>query len=226
MRHGGAFLIAPDPTHVGLLVKHKIAYNRLRTALQRNSVATAEQILADEIIHEEYMEKDAEEMPVILHVDQVIAGYDLEEIRNELLGVIWFISLLTRVDGLVLLNQNLEVEGFGVEITESAEPSEIYIAGDAFASESLLRKADYQNYGTRHRSMMRYCACHPGSLGFVISQDGDVRVITAVGGRIIVWENVQLQLPKFVRRKLRKKRSRQGLARRHRSDRLRPNEKY
>jgi hypothetical protein len=214
IRHGGAFLMTPNQADKGLLVKHKIAYNRLRTALQRHSVATAEQSVASEIIGDEYMDKDAEDMPVALHVDEWIAGYDLEEIRNELGGVIWFISLLTRVDGLVLLNQDLEVQGFGVEITVAEEPSEIYAAGDAWASDSLLKKVDYQHYGTRHRSMMRYCAKFPGSVGFVISQDGDVRVMTNVNGRLVIWENIQLQLPKFVSRKRPKRRRGRRLRRR------------
>jgi hypothetical protein len=201
IRHGGAFLMTPDQTDQGLLVKHKIAYDRLRTALQRHSVATAQRMIASEIIGDEYMEKDVEDMPIALHVDEWIAGYDLEEIRTELGGVIWFISLLTRVDGLVLLNQNLEVQGFGVEITVREEPREIYAAGDAWASDSLLKRVDYQLYGTRHRSMMRYCDKFPGSVGLVISQDGDVRVMTKVDGRLVVWENIQLQLPKFVSRK-------------------------
>lgn len=152
------------------------------------------------------MDKDAEEVPVDLYLEESIANYDLEEIRNELHGIIWFISLLTRVDGLVLLNQNLEVRGFGVEITEAEEPSEIYTAGDALASDYFLRKVDYQQYGTRHRSMMRYCAKFPGSLGFVVSQDGDVRVMTKVGDRLVLWENIQLQLPKFVSRRRRRDR--------------------
>jgi hypothetical protein len=194
-----------DESHKGLLVKHKMTYNRLRTALQRQSDATAQQLIAGGIITDEYMEKDAEEMPVGLYLDEVVAGYDLEEIQNELRGIIWFTSLLTRVDGLVLLNPILEFQGFGVEITESEEPTEIYAAGDAYASDSLLKKVDYQHYGTRHRSMMRYCAKHPGSVGFVISQDGDVGVMTKVGERLVVWENIQLQLPEFVRRRRRKR---------------------
>ncbi len=214
VRHGGAFLITPDQKQEGLLVKHKISYSRLRTALQRHAVANAEQFIATGIISDEYMEKDAEDMPVGLHLDEVIAGYDLEEIRNELAGVIWFTSLLTRVDGLVLLDPNLEVQGFGVEITVSEEPSEIYAAGDAWATEWHLRKVDYQHYGTRHRSMMRYCAKFPGSVGFVISQDGDVRVMTKVDGRLVVWENIQLQLPKFVSRKRPKRRRGRRLRRR------------
>jgi hypothetical protein len=38
--------------------------------------------------------------------------------------------------------------------------------------------------------MMRYCAQTPGSVGFVISQDGDVRAITLVKGRLVMWESI------------------------------------
>ncbi len=214
MRHRGAFLMTSDQKQGGLLVKHKISYGRLRTALQRQAVANAEQSIASGIIADEYMEKDVEDMPIYLHVDDMVAGYDLEEIRNELAGVIWFTSLLTRVDGLVLLDPNLEVQGFGVEITVSEEPSEIYVAGDLWASEWFLRKVDYQHYGTRHRSMMRYCTKFPGSVGFVISQDGDVRVMTKVDGRLVIWENIQLQLPKFVSRRRPRRRKGRRLRRR------------
>jgi len=199
--------VTSDQAFQGLLVKHKITYGRLRTALQRRALAEAQQIIASGIIVDEYLEKQLEDMPVGLYLDEAVADSDLEELRNELGGVIWFISLLTRVDGLVLLDQNLEVQGFGVEITVSDEPEEIYAAGDAWASEWLLKKVDYQQYGTRHRSMMRYCAKFPGSVGFVISQDGDVRVMTGVNGRLVIWENIQLQLPKFVSRKRRRRRT-------------------
>jgi hypothetical protein len=41
--------------------------------------------------------------------------------------------------------------------------------------------------------MMRYCFQHPGSIGFVISQDGEVRVITKVRDALIIWENIKLK---------------------------------
>lgn len=201
IRHGGAFLITPDQSEKGLLVKHQVRYGRLKSALQRHAVATFKQKTAGATIDEEYMNTDAEDVPMDLYLDEWLAGYDLEEIRNELTGAIWFVSLLTRVDGLVLIGHDLEVKGFGVEITIAEEPTEIYVAADAWATESLLRKVDYQHYGTRHRSMMRYCAKVPGSVGFVISQDGDVRVITMSDDRLILWDNVRLQLPEFIRRK-------------------------
>ena len=56
---------------------------------------------------------------------------------------------------------------------------------------------DPAQYGTRHRSMMSYCAAVPGSVGFVISQDGNVRVVTQVRGRLVMWNNIKLQLYGF-----------------------------
>jgi len=214
IRHGGAFLITADQSLRGLSVKHKMNYDRLRSALERLAIADAQEFTASSEIHDEYMEKDVDDMPVGLHVDESIAGFDVKEIRDEMDGAIWFISLLTRVDGLVLLSQKLEVIGFGVEITIPDEPSVVFIADDVHGTESKLRPVDYQLYGTRHRSMMRYCSSFPGSVGFVVSQDGDVRVMTKVDGRLIVWENIRLQLPTFVRRKTKRRRR---LSRRRRS---------
>ena len=48
-------------------------------------------------------------------------------------------------------------------------------------------------FGTRHRSMMRYCNSNPGSVGFVISEDGDIRAMTKVGQDLVVWDGVLLQ---------------------------------
>jgi hypothetical protein len=103
------------------------------------------------------------------------------------------------------LNPGLDVQGFGVEIRVAEEPAEVFIAGDVEATESKLRQVDYKLYGTRHRSMMRYCAKFPGSVGFVISQDGDVRVMVKTNARLVVWDNIRMQLPEFIRRKKQRK---------------------
>jgi hypothetical protein len=41
--------------------------------------------------------------------------------------------------------------------------------------------------------MMRYCFINPGSIGFVISQDGDIRAIAKKGKKVILWENIRVQ---------------------------------
>ena len=201
-RHGGAILITPDNSFTGLNMKYQIDYARLRIALETRAIATIQETFASDKIFEDYLDQDADEMPVELYLDETVNSNELTESRSELDGTIWFISLLTRVDGLVLMNPNLEIKGFGVEITYYEEPSAIFVAGNRNGTKNGLRKINYNHYGTRHRSMMRYCAQVPNSIGFVISQDGDVRVITQSNGKLIMWENIKLQKHYyFVRRK-------------------------
>ena len=199
-RHGGAILITGDSSFSGLRIKHQIEYPRLSTALARRAVFRIQESLASDEILEEYLKKDSEDIPIELYFDEVINKGDCEDADSEVEGAIWFISLLSRVDGLVLMNPSLEVKGFGVEITFPGEPSSIFIARDRRAKNKHLRKLDYERFGTRHRSMMRYCSKISNSVGFVISQDGDVRVMTQVRGKLVVWENLRLQLHDFIRR--------------------------
>jgi hypothetical protein len=51
---------------------------------------------------------------------------------------------------------------------------------------------------------MRYCDKVPGSIGFVISQDGDVRAITKVDERLVVFDNLRLQAHAFPKESVRK----------------------
>jgi hypothetical protein len=77
----------------------------------------------------------------------------------------------------------------------SGEPIEhIALAGDSGASPERLRRGDLEQFGTRHRAMMRYCNEHPGALGFVVSQDGDIRAVLRIGDRLVLWENIEVQL--------------------------------
>lgn len=193
-RHGGAILITPDETHAELNIKHRLAYDRLRSALHRNGVTTMRSTHARDRIHNDYLDKRADSLPAHLYLTETIAGSERDDSQSEINGAIWFVSLLSRVDGLVLLTPHLEVGGFGVEITSKAPPARIAIATSPTATEGGRIDLDYNYFGTRHRSMMRYCAKHPGSVGFVISQDGDVRVMTLVGDTVVVWENVMLRL--------------------------------
>jgi sensor domain DACNV-containing protein len=203
--HGGALLITPDRSLRGLNVKYEIKYRRLRTALANQAVFRIKEMYASDLIFGQYIEQDADDIPMGLYFDETINEDDFEDSRSELEGAIWFVSLLTRVDGLVLMKPGLDVDGFGVEITYQEKPTTVFRTRDRLARERHLHRASYERFGTRHRSMMRYCNETPGAVGFVISQDGDVRVITQVKGRLVMWENVRLQLLEFIRhRKTRK----------------------
>lgn len=41
--------------------------------------------------------------------------------------------------------------------------------------------------------MFRYCAANPGSLGFVLSDDGPVRAILCRRNKVLLWENIRLE---------------------------------
>ncbi len=84
----------------------------------------------------------------------------------------------------------LEVIGFGGEITANEKPMSLFAARDESASNP--EAMDYEHYGTRHRSMFRLIEKCPGAVGFVISQDGDVRAIRKLDGRVLLWDNIQI----------------------------------
>jgi len=98
--------------------------------------------------------------------------------------------LLSRIDGLIWMKRDLSLQGFGVEITTKKEPKNVCTAMNSAGTRTW--NIDMNHYGTRHRSMMRYCATSPQSIGFVISQDGDIRAITNVGGTVLLWDDVRL----------------------------------
>jgi hypothetical protein len=133
-------------------------------------------------------------MPLQLYYDLSAEEGFLRVLHEELTGCIRFISSLANVDGLILLSPELKVRGFGVEILSKLEPKQIFRAHSAMAENSDLELLSPSHFGTRHRSMMRFCYSHQGSVGFVVSQDGDIRAITRVGAKLILWEDVKVHL--------------------------------
>jgi hypothetical protein len=198
-RHGGAYLVTPDETFAGLNIKYRLNYTRLQSALHRRGVLLVQSTHADDLIHDDFLESDLDFIPTELYLDKVVTANELEETNQELDGAVWFASLLSRVDGLVLMDPSLCIRGFGVEITKTRDVSAVYRASAPSAVRSRLRKVDYRDFGTRHRSMLRYVAGVQHSVGFVVSQDGDVRAITRHANKVVIWENIRLQLDDFVK---------------------------
>jgi len=196
-RHGGAFVITTQRSPTGLNIKYQLPYRRLQTAIATRAHLTIRSRHFFEKTSA-YMGAKADELPMDVYLDESITNGQKRDSDSEVDGAIWFVSLLTRVDGLVLMDPSLRVRGFGAEIIYDEEPKGVFVAGDRNGSRHLLRRADYNHYGTRHRSMMRYCAQVPGSLGFIVSQDGDVRIMTQVRGHLVMWEDIKLQVPYFV----------------------------
>jgi hypothetical protein len=200
IKNGGAILITPDRNTSDLNIKYGIDYERLQTSLQTNAVTKLKADFLEKLILG-VNESKPKDIPTSQYFQLKAFDKELRANKNEIDGVIWFIALLTRVDGLVLMDRNLAVRGYGVEITNAKEPANLFMAGDKLATPAKLRPVSYNYFGTRHRSMMRYCFQHPGSIGFVVSQDGEVRVITKVGDALVIWENIKLKYYSYASKK-------------------------
>lgn len=202
--HGGGLIIAPECTNIhgveydDLSVKYNLVYNRLPKALFR--------LAQHHILRRQTAESIAEHsnsssdtntggtIPSDIHFESMQFQNELEDRKRELLGCVRFIASLSRVDGFVLMDRSLVVHGFGVETRSSSTLKEVEVAGDAKANTRLFRKVPLSQFGTRHRAMLRYCDANDGALGFVISQDGDIRATMKHRGRLVLWENINVQL--------------------------------
>jgi hypothetical protein len=137
-------------------------------------------------------------------------------------GAVKLVSSLATVDGLVLMTRELSVAGFGVKIGSSPNVTTVY-DGAGFAHRGArARKIDLSQFGTRHGSMLRYCAQDRKALGIVVSQDGYVRLIMTVRNSLVFWDNVKLlDYDDFSRQAaLRRKRRRESRSHRSRPFKL------
>lgn len=188
-QHGGAILISDDGEDLN--PKYSLKYDRLADALFRASVLSIKHTSHSDIIHGDYLDKHIDEIPTSLYLEETVDGTDLNDTNDELTGCVRFLASLARVDGLIWLDFKLRLKAFGVEITVRDEPTKAVIAQNSQATQTKTLRLN--QYGTRHRSMLRYCAANPNSIGFVVSQDGDVRAITKAGNRVVLWDNIRIQ---------------------------------
>jgi hypothetical protein len=194
LRHGGAILLTPSERFDDLNVKYQLDYYKAERVIAQHIASSTLSFFTAETIQNEYLDReDIDEMPILLHLDDSVTLADVEDTTLAQLGCVNFISSLAGVDGLILISPGLTVRGFGVEITGKHDPAKVFVAGDTNASRARLKRIDLDQFGTRHRSMMRYCDKYKGSVGFVVSQDGDVRAMTKLPVGLVMWENIQLQ---------------------------------
>jgi hypothetical protein len=188
-RHGGALLITTSRRDLD--IKYKMNYSRLPSLLTDFASESIKMDSSSEQVGS-YLDDNADEIPVDLYLEESISTADATDCERAITGSVRFISSLSCVDGLVLATPDLGIHGFGVEIRTEKEPRSIFLSTTPTPHKRTLRPIDPIHYGTRHRSMMRYCFANPKSVGFVVSQDGEIRAMTRVGSRLIMWENLKV----------------------------------
>jgi len=192
-QHGGAFLLTANAKRSGLSIKHALAYDRLFNTITNNIKLEIANYVHTNTIVTEYLEPEKDAIPTVDYLKENIADYEKKDASDELKGTIRFIGSLSCIDGLVVLAPDLRVQGFGAVIKMETLPEQVFISKTATASQSALSPITPNHFGTRHRSMFSYCWNNEGSLGFVISQDGDIRAITRVEDKLVMWENIKVQ---------------------------------
>jgi len=195
-RHGGTLLITDDYS-TDVKPKYELSYNRLEMAIRH--------LLRASILHNsvsddlEKLENDNKRyVSMDDYQDYSESITEMDEAENELKGAVRFVASLSCVDGLILLSNRLIVKSFGTVITRKTLPDKVFVSETGVARLGL-KPIDPSHFGTRHQSMFAYCYQHSNSVGFVVSQDGEIRAVKCIDGQVIIWENIKVH--QFLRSK-------------------------
>gem|GEM_PF-5284941 len=188
--HGSSLLFMGNPKFNNIKCNYKMKYDRLFAAIKEYLIRDyycyiKRYYLCDQNVAEgiKCPGELAEEFKKFIIKEQ-----ELMDSKYEIKSCIGLISNFANIDGAVIMDTKLQVYGFGSELLEGGE-----IACPAvMIKENRAYNIDIDDFGTRHRSMMRYCARNDDCLGFVVSQDGDVRAMIKKEDKLIVWDNIAL----------------------------------
>ncbi|WP_316846203.1 putative sensor domain DACNV-containing protein [Pedobacter psychrodurus] len=189
-QHGGAILIADDSADLD--VKYRIHYERLTLAMIAHAKSAIDNFVSEGTIDGQF-EIGRRSISRRLYQLETQSFNAKKGTGDEIKGAISFIASQSCVDGVVLFNRNMVTNGFGAVLRAKKMPRKIFFSSTATATPKSLKPYDPRHYGTRHRSMIAYCWNHPGSLGLVISQDGDIRAFSKIEDKLIMWENIKTQ---------------------------------
>lgn len=112
---------------------------------------------------------------------------ELDRLEEAFFELARFFSDLMQVDGALVLDHRLQVLGFGGEIRVDRNVFQVGQAHDLDGTR--LTDWNVQADGTRHRAVYRLCSVEPRVIGFVISQDSNVRLIANVNDMVIFWKH-------------------------------------
>lgn len=192
--HGGAILISNIDDLSVLRINYKIEYGRIPILFEKWLLADwLSDSLFLKLINTKKNDESIEDID--LYRNRNVIENDKADALRALNRAIDFIATLTRVDGLVLLDDKLQVKGFGCEIITKGDPNcKSYRTTSTDPKVKNSNRLEYEQYGTRHRSMLRYCSEDKNAVGFVISSDGPVRAMSKIGSRVFMWSNIQLSV--------------------------------
>ena len=172
--HGGAFAVLPDESPAGIRIKYPardldVAKNVLR--FWASCFDSEKETAATELERK---------------------GNLWESAKRRMFSAARALAELANVDGCVVLDRRMRLVGFGGEIRINDEDVRGALCSEADPETLAHREpVDIERWGTRHRSAFRLCASRPGTLMFVVSQDGDLGVFYGLTPqRVCVWRSL------------------------------------
>ena len=115
---------------------------------------------------------------------------ELDHLEEAFFELARLFSDLMQVDGALVVDQRMCILGFGGEIRVDRNVLQVSQALDLDGAQ--LTDWNVQGDGTRHRSVYRLCSVEPKVIGFVISQDSQVRLIANVDDSVIFWAHTMI----------------------------------
>lgn len=112
---------------------------------------------------------------------------ELDRLEEAFFELARLFSDLMQVDGALVLDKRMCLIGFGGEIRVDRNVFQVGHAHDLEGT--AITNWDVQGDGTRHRSVYRLCSVEPEVIGFVISQDSQVRMIANVNDGVVFWSH-------------------------------------
>lgn len=109
-------------------------------------------------------------------------------VRERLLSAVDTIAHLSAADGCVVFNRRLQLHSFAsmIELSESDHDTVPCFQGD---TATRLDPARLRSLGARRRSAALLCQACPGAMAFVISQDGELRILVRCEDGVRLYEN-------------------------------------
>jgi hypothetical protein len=198
MHRGGTFLYLPDDRSDEFIaqnplitIKYQFHKKGLRSRLMDLMNQTLQSLITD------YGQEIKEGILLSWQDYITINSNSLALLDEAIFEVAHQLADFAGVDGAVVLTNKSRALGFGAMIKGdfdqvSSVARAISVEGDKRLPEPT------ESLGTRHRSVFYLCQQIPDALGFVISQDGSVRVVKWMDGMVTYWEQaitIPLRMP-------------------------------
>ena len=172
LRHGGAFVVVPDPGAAPITLKYPTEPLPLGGELAELwlSLARAHHLLGGNLA------ADALEKTRVR--------------RHQLWSTAASVGHLSAHDGCVVLDRRMTVHGFGGTIETGTALSSTRTYVDSRTNAPLAEERLLARFGHRHRSAFLLCKAVPKAIAFVISHDGDLPVFSSDDQHVYCDENL------------------------------------